>query len=386
MIVKNEEKRLPVCLACVKDIADEIVIVDTGSEDQTKEAARLYGAKIYDWEWTDDFSAARNYSFSKATQEYILWLDADDILETADQTALKALKETLDSKVDAVLMQYCVNTGVMGSSISTFYRERLVKRSRNFQWKEPVHEYLDFSGEVLTTDIKIVHMGSGNNSPRNLRIYGNMLEQGEKLSARNLYYYAIELFNCGEFAQAIKYLEELLDGSEDITLYYLDACIRLAIGYLTQEKEDKVVESLLNSFKYDVPRAEVCCRLGYFYKSREKYKQAIFWFELASRLKKPERSWGMVEYACWDYIPFVELCSCYYRVGQPDAALYYNSLALEVKPEDQMSLNNLIFLKGVINGIFPAVPRIFQESPNMLVPHKINGKKIQRKEAADDQH
>ena len=80
MIVKNEEKVLARCLESVKDIVDEIIIVDTGSNDKTKEIAYRYTQNVYDFEWAQDFSAARNYSFSKATKDYQMWLDADDII------------------------------------------------------------------------------------------------------------------------------------------------------------------------------------------------------------------------------------------------------------------------------------------------------------------
>ncbi|MER2072437.1 MAG: glycosyltransferase family 2 protein, partial [Psychrobacillus sp.] len=79
MIVKNEEEVIGRCLASVKDIVDEINIVDTGSTDQTKEIVKQYTNRIFDFKWIDDFAAARNYSFEQATKEYILWLDADDV-------------------------------------------------------------------------------------------------------------------------------------------------------------------------------------------------------------------------------------------------------------------------------------------------------------------
>ena len=79
MIVKTEELVLGRCLDSVKKLVDEIVIVDTGSTDNTKNIAKEYTDKIYDFIWNDDFSAARNYSFSKGTKDFILWLDADDI-------------------------------------------------------------------------------------------------------------------------------------------------------------------------------------------------------------------------------------------------------------------------------------------------------------------
>ena len=73
MIVKDEEFTLGRCLDTVKDLVDEIIIVDTGSVDKTKEIARTYTDKIYDFTWIDDFAAARNFSFEKASMDYLLW-------------------------------------------------------------------------------------------------------------------------------------------------------------------------------------------------------------------------------------------------------------------------------------------------------------------------
>ena len=76
MIVRNEEKNLKRCLDGIADLMDEIVIVDTGSDDGTKDIAAKYTDKIFDFKWTGDFSEARNFSFSKATQEYIYCAEA----------------------------------------------------------------------------------------------------------------------------------------------------------------------------------------------------------------------------------------------------------------------------------------------------------------------
>ena len=91
MIVKNEQENLPRCLASVEGIFDEIIIVDTGSTDRTKEIAREFGAKVFDFEWIDSFAAARNEALSHATGDYAFWLDADDVVEPAEREKLLAL-------------------------------------------------------------------------------------------------------------------------------------------------------------------------------------------------------------------------------------------------------------------------------------------------------
>ena len=91
MIVKDEQAVLGRCLDSVQGIVDEIIVVDTGSSDCTKEIAAAYG-KVQDFEWCDDFSAARNFSFAQATLDYILWLDADDVIEPEDREKFLQLK------------------------------------------------------------------------------------------------------------------------------------------------------------------------------------------------------------------------------------------------------------------------------------------------------
>ena len=95
MIVKNEEEVLERCLNSLKGLMDEIIIVDTGSTDSTKEIAARYTDKIYDFSWCDDFAAARNFSFSKATQEYIYAPDADEVLDDTNRRRFMMLKAAL---------------------------------------------------------------------------------------------------------------------------------------------------------------------------------------------------------------------------------------------------------------------------------------------------
>jgi len=96
MIVRDEEDVIGRCLESIKDIVDEIIIVDTGSIDRTKEIVSKYTDKIFDFEWVDDFAKARNFSFSKATKDYIMWLDADDVIEVEDREKLMLLKKNIE--------------------------------------------------------------------------------------------------------------------------------------------------------------------------------------------------------------------------------------------------------------------------------------------------
>ena len=103
MIVKNEEALLELCLKSIASMVDEIVIVDTGSIDRTKEIAFRYTDKVYDFIWVNDFAAARNYSLSKASNEYILVLDSDEIVEEIDMDAIKELVHRHPDKIGRLL-------------------------------------------------------------------------------------------------------------------------------------------------------------------------------------------------------------------------------------------------------------------------------------------
>lgn len=105
MIVKNEEKYLQGCLESVKDFVDEIVIVDTGSTDRTKEIAQSFGAKIYDFVWRDDFSLARNEALKHSTGEWILYLDADERVVYPSPEEIKSILKNADNTIGAF---YCL--------------------------------------------------------------------------------------------------------------------------------------------------------------------------------------------------------------------------------------------------------------------------------------
>ena len=90
MIVKNEEHNLPDCLASVRDLVDEAVVIDTGSTDRTREVAARFGCVVGEFPWIDHFAAARNAALERATGDYAFWMDADDRLDEANRTRLKA--------------------------------------------------------------------------------------------------------------------------------------------------------------------------------------------------------------------------------------------------------------------------------------------------------
>ena len=105
MIVKNEEAVLGRCLDSAAGLVDEIVVVDTGSTDATREIATRYADRVCEFAWIDDFAAARNFAFAQASMEYCMWLDADDVLLMQDREKFLDLKRSLPASVDVVMMK-----------------------------------------------------------------------------------------------------------------------------------------------------------------------------------------------------------------------------------------------------------------------------------------
>ena len=198
MIVKNEGKILDRCLQSISDLVDEIIIVDTGSNDDTKNIARKYTDLVYDYEWKDDFADARNFAFSKATKEYIYTADADEVLDEVNRRKFKELKEVLLPEIEIVQMIYL--TDMRYNTTENYkrdYRPKLYKRLRNFTWINPIHETVRLEPVVYDSDIEILHMPTSNHSERDLSMFRNIIEKNGELNNKLHMMYAREVYKCG---------------------------------------------------------------------------------------------------------------------------------------------------------------------------------------------
>ena len=381
MIVKNEENVLGRCLDSVQDLIDEIIIVDTGSSDRTKQIASQYTSNIYDFEWIDDFSAARNYSFSQATTDYVFWMDADDMLLDEDKLKLMQLKRTLEPDVDVVMMKYNYAFDGDGNVTLSFYRERLLKRNKFFKWIDPIHEYIGYDGNIITSNICITHKRIHSFTGRNLKIFEKMVSEGKAFSPRNLFYFARELYHNGRYEEAISYYHKFLDTGKGWVENNINACLDLSKCYKMKDDKENALKAMLKSLEYAAPRAEICCELGYYYKDKGDYKNAIIWFKLATQLEKPEGNWGFVSCDYWGYIPNIELCVCFDKLGNIEEAIRYNNKAAENKPNNASVLQNKKYYEWLLNK--PTSPKngkkfaeLMQKSTYPAVNRSVNKKKL----------
>ncbi|MCR8633227.1 glycosyltransferase family 2 protein [Paenibacillus sp. N5-1-1-5] len=347
MIVKNEEQVLERCLSSVMGIVDEIIIVDTGSNDRTKEIASQFTDHIHDFIWVNDFSAARNFAFQQATQEYILWLDADDILLEEDADKFRQLKNHLPSDTDAVSMIYNLAFDEHGNVTSSLRRNRLVKRTNNFKWIGVVHEYLEVYGNIHNAEISITHDRKHTQSSRNLHIYENKEAAGLPFSSRDLYYYANELLDHGLWERSLYQYERFLERGdgwvEDVISAYGKAGDCLHSLGRTLEAKAKV----LQAFAHTLPRAENCCRLGYYHMEEANYEDAVYWYKTAAALVRPQNTQAILNHACWSWLPHLQLCVCYNKLGLNSLAHEHNELAAVYIPNDQRILSNRSYFQSL---------------------------------------
>ena len=159
MIVKNEKENLPRCLASAKPYVDEMIVVDTGSQDGTAEIALSYGAKVSHFEWCDDFSAARNYSISLASGDWILLLDADEELVVETENFKQQLADNKELLGYALVREDFNVTNIIGG-----FHGRLFRNLPNLRYVNRFHEQLKYEDKNLVygklEGIKIIHYGN----------------------------------------------------------------------------------------------------------------------------------------------------------------------------------------------------------------------------------
>lgn len=186
LIVKNEAMLLSHCLESIRSFVDEIIVVDTGSNDNTVEIARSHGAQVYYYTWVDDFSAARNESLRHARGDWILYIDADETIDAVNAAKIRQVITRTD--ITAVTVRQCIPQQA-GNIATGFYSEycRLFHRHPAIRFEGKIHEQIlpaieRQGGKVLCTDIVIHHWA-----------YAASGEKKQRRAERNLSYLLTEL-------------------------------------------------------------------------------------------------------------------------------------------------------------------------------------------------
>ena len=291
MIVKNEEKRLRACLDSLRPIADEIVIVDTGSTDSTKAIAAEYTDLIYDFPWIDDFAAARNFAFSKATKEYIYSADADEVIDADNIRLFLRVKEFLPPETEIVQMHY-----------------------------------LNLMEENTVYSSKREHLAEGNHVRRDLATFRKALDRGMRLDKTLHSMYAKELFIAGDnddLAVSVPFFEGSLDDPARSDDERREARCVLARAYRVGGRIADFAQLCLREALI-TPCAEMCAEIGRYFFDSGNYAEALCWLNDAVFETQPVIS------------IFVQgsenlnlLADCFEKTGDPESAAKYRKMAEE---------------------------------------------------------
>ena len=285
MIVKNEEPVLARCLDSVASMMDEIIIVDTGSTDRTKEIAAQYTSRIYDFTWCDDFSAARNYAFSLATMDYIYCPDADEYLDLENQRRFLRLKGALLPEIEIVQMNYITPPDF--NTVQNCKKEprpKLFKRLRTFSWVDPVHETIRTDPVIYDSDIDILHRPHVMHAKRDFAMFEKAFRENRVLSEKITRMYARELYKCGDeedFLRAADYFSLHYEAHADAE----SACI-LAHAARIQNSVDDFFSICLKDM-CGSSCSEICYELGQYYRVRQNPQEASLWFYNAAFETQP---------------------------------------------------------------------------------------------------
>lgn len=284
MIVKNEEKHLARCLDSLQGLWDELIIVDTGSTDRTKNIAAEYTSHIYDYQWRDDFAHARNYSFSLAHCDYIYAPDADEVLDSTNWQKFLQLKQTLLPEIEIVQMIYVNQHNYQTTeNFEKDYRPKLFKRLRTFQWIEPVHETIRLQPVVYDSDIEILHLPNSSHASRDLELLHSLAQKGLPLSARLHNMYARELFMAGtaqDFLNAESIFQTSLQDPARSNDEHMEALCVLARINRLKKNHLEFLSLCLNGIAA-APCAELCLEAGDYYREIQDYENAQDWYENA---------------------------------------------------------------------------------------------------------
>ncbi|MGE0529158.1 MAG: glycosyltransferase, partial [Bdellovibrionales bacterium] len=249
MIVRNGGPDLERCLTSVRDLVQEIIVIDTGSEDGSQELARGLGAKVVEIPWPDSFAAARNESLQHATGDWILWLDADEWIEGDNQTLLKQLLQNLPRENIAYLMRQSSPLAEAPHARVHVDQVRLFRNLPGLAWRYRVHEQIlpslrEMGAEVYTTSIVIDHAGFAENTQQQGKVDRNLrlLELDLNENPND----AFTLFNLGAIAYSRRqnqiaqdfFQRSLLHCQPGDTLWPKIQCLllrlQLEIGHLDQ--------------------------------------------------------------------------------------------------------------------------------------------------------
>ena len=326
IIAKNEEKYIGECLKRLTKYGMEIIVTDTGSTDRTKEIASRYASKVLDFQWVEDFSAARNFCAENASNNWILALDCDEYVENIDVPKLRMCMQKFPKKTGIVKLRnaayrYDGTIGYTDEDIVRFY-------NRNFyEFAYPVHENIvarQGSGggsECFEVPMKIVHMGylvSGDEmkqkQERNLKLLYQSAQNEKVRNAYTFFQIAQSEHILGNLENAIDNYKKCLEIEKNTELSYVQTCvIELATTYAQMDEPQKAVE-VLEQYQDRIKTAQFTYTYGLALLGIEQPLKALMQLVLASLMDDSDKLGENLVY-CYE-----QIIRLYQMFGQPQMA------------------------------------------------------------------
>jgi glycosyltransferase involved in cell wall biosynthesis len=278
MIVRDESLTLGRILQQASEVCDEMIVVDTGSTDNTKQIALDHGAKVWDFEWIDDFAAARNFSLSKCRGDWVMWLDADDVLPVDSRLAIRNLDLASNKAVNAILCPYHCEYDLQGHVIQQHNCVRLFRNIPRHKWVASlgVHEYLAGTERHLPFDKRIViehrtHPANiARKASRNIGIADKHPVDIDTARLDDVFNYANVLKCAKRFVDAARVYERwLVRVAPNEHLFApgatYSALLLLADTYRVMNEPAKALDAAYKCLQLDPARAEAFSLLGIIY-------------------------------------------------------------------------------------------------------------------------
>jgi predicted glycosyltransferase len=324
MITKNESDKLDRCLAAVKDLPLEIIVVDTGSTDNSIEVARKYTEHVYHFDWISDFAAARNFSVSKATNDWILVLDTDEYVTSVD---MEAIYKLIDENATGVGCLIRTSPDTVGS-ITVDHVERLFNK-KFYMYKRPIHEQVLPIDETLTAfcsfDIPLYVDHDGYFSSKeemDLKAKRNLdiLLASEHDYPDSYTYFQIgqSYYIMGDYENACRYFEKGLNFDLSPESEFVQLMI-VHYGYslLNMDRGEDAQLFLEQVYSYFDFLADFLMVIGTVYIRNEHYMKAALQFIKATQTEK------FFTLGTNSFRAYYHLGAVYEMIGQPENALLF---------------------------------------------------------------